>query len=49
MTYRVTRGIAASAGLLLGYDGSLAREGYERFDKREAGWTKVLLHPTEAA
>ena len=22
-----------------------AAEGYDRFDKREAGWTKVLLRP----
>jgi glutathione-independent formaldehyde dehydrogenase len=22
-----------------------AAEGYERFDEREDGWTKVLLHP----
>ncbi|MFD2083515.1 glutathione-independent formaldehyde dehydrogenase [Actinopolymorpha cephalotaxi] len=26
-----------------------APEGYERFDNREAGWTKVLLHPSRAA
>ena len=27
----------------LGLDGAV--EGYDRFDKREDGWTKVLLHP----
>lgn len=27
---------------------SQAPEAYERFDKREDGWTKVLLRPTEA-
>ncbi|GAA3464388.1 glutathione-independent formaldehyde dehydrogenase [Saccharothrix longispora] len=26
-----------------------APEGYERFDRREDGWTKVLLHPGRAA
>jgi glutathione-independent formaldehyde dehydrogenase len=26
-----------------------AVEGYERFDRREDGWTKVLLHPGQAA
>ncbi|NHC14593.1 glutathione-independent formaldehyde dehydrogenase [Motilibacter deserti] len=26
-----------------------APEGYSRFDKREDGWTKVLLHPGKAA
>ena len=23
-----------------------APEGYERFDNRDEGWTKVVLHPT---
>jgi glutathione-independent formaldehyde dehydrogenase len=26
-----------------------APEGYRRFDAREDGWTKVLLHPGRAA
>ena len=26
-----------------------APSGYEHFDKREDGWTKVLLHPAKAA
>lgn len=26
-----------------------AVEAYERFDKREEGWTKILLHPAKAA
>jgi glutathione-independent formaldehyde dehydrogenase len=30
-------------------DLSQATEGYEHFDKRDEGWTKVLLHPGKAA
>ena len=34
-------------GLIVSHELSLddAAEGYENFDERLAGWTKVLLHP----
>ncbi len=36
-----------SPGLIVSHELSLddAAEGYQRFDEREDGWTKVLLHP----
>jgi len=42
---RATPGFIVSHELPL--DGAV--EGYDRFDKREDGWTKVLLHPGQAA
>jgi glutathione-independent formaldehyde dehydrogenase len=37
----------AKPSILVSHELSLddAADGYEHFDKREAGWTKVLLHP----
>jgi glutathione-independent formaldehyde dehydrogenase len=37
----------ANPGFLVSHEMDLdqAAEGYQRFDKREDGWTKVLLHP----
>ncbi|WP_326951974.1 glutathione-independent formaldehyde dehydrogenase [Amycolatopsis sp. NBC_01286] len=42
----ITEGIA-TPGFLVSHELSLdqAAEGYEHFDKREDGWTKVVLHP----
>lgn len=38
----------ANPGFLVSHELPLeqAAEGYDRFDKREDGWTKVVLHPT---
>ncbi|WP_238439576.1 zinc-binding dehydrogenase [Microbacterium sp. JZ31] len=40
----------ANPGLIVSHELDLSEgpEAYERFDKREDGWTKVLLHPTAA-
>jgi glutathione-independent formaldehyde dehydrogenase len=37
----------ATPGFLVSHELPLAQapEGYSHFDKREDGWTKVLLHP----
>ncbi len=42
----ITEGVA-TPGFLVSHELSLdqAADGYEHFDKREDGWTKVVLHP----
>lgn len=42
----ITQG-KATPGYLVSHELPLVKapEGYEHFDKREDGWTKVILHP----